>query len=187
MDVTDETFYREVVERSHDLPVVVDFCAEWCGPCRMLTPVLEREVATREGQVLLAKVDVDASPALAAHYRVQGIPAVKAFRNGTVVAEFTGVRSGPGVADFLDSLLGPGPEEQLIEALRESGDEPDVLAALDAADYERALSLLLEEVRTADGDRRDRIRELMVAIFGILGQDHPVSTSYRRQLATELY
>lgn len=187
MDVTDQTFYTEVIERSHELPVVVDFWADWCGPCKMLAPVLEREAAAREGQVILAKLDVDANPETARHYGIRSIPAVKAFKNGRVVAEFVGVRSPQSVAEFLDSLTGPSERDKLIEELRESGEEPEVLAAIEQADYERALSLLLEEAKTANGERRERVRELMVAIFRELGQDHPLSTHYRRQLATALY
>jgi thioredoxin len=187
MDVTEQTFYVDVLERSHEQPVVVDFWAEWCGPCKMLTPVLEREVASREG-VVLAKVDVDANPELAAHYGIQGIPAVKAFGNGQVVAEFVGARSAQGVGEFLDSLLGPTAGEKLVEELRASGEEPQVLEALEAGDHEQALSMLLEEARSAtDGARRERVRELMVAIFQELGQDHPLSTRYRRDLAAVLY
>jgi putative thioredoxin len=187
MDVTEDTFYRDVVERSHEHPIVVDFWAPWCGPCRALTPVLEQEIAVREGQVELVKVNVDDSPKLAAHYEVQGIPAVKAFRNGQVVSEFTGVRSAPGVAEFLDALLGPSAGEQLADELRESGEEPEVLAALEAGDHERALSFLLDEALDAEPDRRDRIRELMVAIFAELGQEHELSMTYRRRLASLLY
>jgi putative thioredoxin len=187
MDVTDETFYTAVVERSHEVPVVVDFWAEWCGPCRSLTPVLEREIEARAGQVELAKVDVDANPALAGHYEIRGIPAVKAFRNGQVVNEFTGALSPASVSAFLDGLLGPSRGDRLVEELRESGDEPEVLAALEAGDHERALALLLERVGAAGADERDRLRELMVAIFESLGQDHPLATRYRRQLATALY
>jgi putative thioredoxin len=187
MDVTDETFYTDVVERSHELPVVVDFWAQWCGPCKALAPVLEREVAAREGQVELAKLDVDANPHVASHYEIRSIPAVKAFRNGQVVDEFVGALSAQGVASFLDGLSGHSAGERLLEELRESGDEPELVVALEPGDYERALQQLLDEARTADPERRDRVRELMVAIFNDLGQEHPLATSYRRQLAAALY
>ena len=132
MDVSTETFEREVIERSHELPVVVDFWAAWCGSCRMLGPVLERAAAARQGQVVLAKVDVDANDELALRYRVQGIPAVKAFRNGHVVDEFVGTLPPQLVGRFLDRLTGPSEAERLLEGLRHEGDLPDVVAAIDA-------------------------------------------------------
>jgi putative thioredoxin len=186
MDVTDETFYAEVVQRSHEAPVVVDFWAEWCGPCKALGPVLEREVASRDG-IVLAKVDVDANPALAQHYEIRGIPAVKAFRNGRVIDEFTGALPPQAVAAFLDKLLGPSAGDQLLEELRERADQAEVVAALEAGDHERALELLLEQARASNGDQRDEIRRFMVTLFAELGQDHPLSVRFRRQLATALY
>ncbi len=183
MDVTLQTFQSEVLERSRERPVVVDFWAEWCGPCHMLAPVLEREVDARQGRVELVKVNVDESSELAAEYGVSGIPAVKAFRNGHVVAEFVGAQPAARVGAFLDELLAPS----LAEELREAGDESGLLAALEAGDHERALELLLEEARAAEGERRDELRRMMVTLFNELGQEHPLSAKYRRLLAAALY
>jgi putative thioredoxin len=143
--VTEATFDRDVVELSGKTPVVVDFWAEWCAPCKALSPALEAAEASRGGRVLLAKVDVDTNKALSGRFGVQGIPAVKAFRDGEVVSEFTGAIPPAKVEQFFDSLL-PSKADELLEkgdelSLREAAElEPrraDVAVRLGRARLER--------------------------------------------------
>jgi len=146
-DVAEQDFEAQVIERSRTLPVVVDFWAEWCGPCRQLGPLLEQAVSARAGKVALAKLDTDRNPAISQAFRIQGIPAVKAFRDGRVVAEFVGAQPRTQVEAFLDALV---PSE--ADALVNAGDETSLRRAVEL-DPNRADALVpLARLLHARGD-----------------------------------
>lgn len=247
-DVDEAQFQSAVLDRSHEVPVVVDFWAEWCGPCRQLGPALEAEATKRGNQIDLAKVDVDSNQALSQRFGVQGIPAVKAFRDGAVVEEFTGALPPAQVATFFnglvpseaDRLAASGEETDLRRALEldprqltaarklaqillgrdehdeaislltafegdfeavgiaaraklsraEPGPEPELTSAFEAWEADRPADALeaLQEVVAAedDRDRRDLLRQVMVAIFAEVGTGSDLAREHRRRLALAL-
>jgi putative thioredoxin len=154
-DISEADFEARVVERSHEVPVVVDFWAEWCGPCRTLGPALEAAVAKREGKVELAKVDVDANQRLAGAFGIRGIPAVKAFRDGKVAAEFTGAIPPARIEEFLDSIV-PSDADRLAA----EGDEESLRAALDADPRHQAAASALAKILIERGEA-DEARALL--------------------------
>jgi putative thioredoxin len=134
IDVDEATFQSQVVERSHRTPVIVDFWADWCGPCKTLGPILEQAVTAQDGEVVLAKVDVDRNQQLAQAFRVQGIPAVKAFKDGRVVQEFTGAQPQQAVEAMIDAIV-PSPNDRLAARARElaATDRDAAIAAAEQA------------------------------------------------------
>jgi putative thioredoxin len=154
-DVDETQFEERVLERSHARPVVVDFWAAWCGPCRQLTPALERAASARPGKVELAKVDVDANQRLAALFRIQGIPAVKAFRDGRVAAEFTGALPPSEVERFFDSLV---PSE--ADELALSGDEASLRRAIELDPTHDAARRELGRVLLRRGETAEALEHL---------------------------
>ena len=187
MDVTEQTFDDAVLAA----------LARGAGPRRLLGRVVRAVPRARArarergrgpgGAVELVKLDVDANQALASQFGVSGIPAVKAFRNGRVVKEFVGAQSKTSVSAFLDDLLAPPRADALVEELRAIGELPEVVAALDEGDVERALGLIVDAVPDAGTEERERLREVAVALFDRLGQDDPLASSFRRRLASALY
>jgi putative thioredoxin len=279
-DVSQIEFQTAVLDRSQEVPVLVDFWAPWCGPCRALGPLLVKEVEARGGRVLLAKLNTDENQELAARYRISGIPAVKLFRRGVVVDEFVGALPVQEIRRFLDKhvpsgealalseanqLLQEGKTEESLSQFRAlvgqhprlegaqlglvraalalelldeaktardalnpgtparaeadsllllaelradlaafggeeaaraalSHDEGDLAArwALAAAcvargAHEEALESFLEIVRRKRSFREDGARKAMLALFLSLGNEHPLTQSYRRKLSTALF
>jgi putative thioredoxin len=165
IDVTEADFEREVIERSTELPVVVDFWAEWCAPCRALGPLLEQAASEREGKVVLAKLDTDANPNLAQVFQIRGIPAVKAFKDGRVIDEFVGAQGRAEVEHFFEGLL---PSE--ADLLAASDTEEDLRRALELQPGRADAAVKLARLLIARGDL-DQALEILAPVRGNLEAD----------------
>jgi len=272
-DISTAEFQQDVLLRSREIPVLVDFWAQWCEPCKTLSPLLERLTNEATGRFELAKVDVDANPELSAQFGVQSIPTVVAIRNSKEVSRFTGALPEASILAFIDSIMPTeldlmveeartalvsddaiGAEHMLRQVLEQKPDHqeagtslaallidkgetdeamivlgklvPDAdverlqsavrlrqsagvdMSSLEAAvqadptndqaqlelaralaahsEFEPALDRMLEVVKRK-GEGKEEARLAMVDIFGVLGSDHPLTGTYRRQLATALY
>jgi putative thioredoxin len=193
IDVTDATFEQDVLERSKQVPVVVDLWAPWCGPCRTLGPIIEKVVDATEGKVELAKVNVDDNPRVSATFQVQSIPAVYAIKDGKVIDGFIGALPEKGVAEFVsrlspaetetDRLVAAGDEESLRKALADDPDHEAAIIALadllaERGDGEEALQLLARIPETADTRR--------VAAKARLGDEAELSTESDGEVESKL-
>jgi putative thioredoxin len=156
IDVTDATFEVEVLNRSQTTPVVIDLWAEWCGPCRTLGPILEHVIAATEGAVVLAKVDVDANPAIAQAFRAQSIPAVFAMDKGQIVDGFVGAQPTHMVEQFVSRLI-PSESVTVISALLAAGDEQSVRQALELDPGHEGAVGALAEILVARGDNEEAL------------------------------
>jgi len=148
IDVTDATFEAEVLDRSVTTPVVIDLWAPWCGPCRTLGPILDKVVDATDGQVVLAKVNIDENPKIAAAFQAQSIPAVHGIKDRKRVAGFIGAQGEVAVAQFVDGLL-PSETERELTRLVAAGDEGSLRAALELDPGHEVAIVALAEVLVA--------------------------------------
>jgi putative thioredoxin len=162
VDVTDATFQTEVLDKSNDVAVVVDLWADWCGPCKTLGPIIEKVIDETNGKVVLAKVNVDENPGLNQAFKVQSIPAVYAFRNGTVVDGFMGAYPEHAVKEFVDGLL-PSEEQVAVAELIDAGDEGSLRIALSMEPANEDVIVPLAQLLVDDG-RADEALALLERI-----------------------
>lgn len=151
IDITDETFQKEVIEKSMVTPVIIDLWAQWCGPCKTLGPILEKLTVATQGKVILVKVDVDSCPQVAQAFQVQSIPAVYAMKDGKIVDGFVGAQSENVVEQFIKNLL---PEQVVVDvkALLAKGDEESLRQALAAEPTNESVVVALADLLIARKD-----------------------------------
>lgn len=162
IDVTDANFQTEVIDKSNEVPVVVDFWAPWCGPCKTLGPIIEKVIDETDGKVVLVKVNVDENPGLSQAFKVQSIPAVYALKDGAVVDGFMGSYPEHAVKEFVDALL-PTQEEVAVAELIEAGDEGSLRIALSMEPANEDVIVALGELLVAE-DRGDEALALLTRI-----------------------
>jgi len=156
IDVTDATFQTDVIDKSADAAVVVDLWAPWCGPCKTLGPIIEKVVDATHGKVVLAKVNVDENPGISQAFRVQGIPAVYALKDGQVVDGFVGAYPEHEVQRFVDSLL-PTEQENALTALIAAGDEVSLRRALELEPGNEDAIVALGELLVERGEGQEAL------------------------------
>jgi len=193
--VTDATFQSDVLERSMQTPVVIDFWAPWCGPCLTLGPILDKVIDATEGKAVLVKVNIDQNPALAQAFQIQSIPAVHVAIGGQIIEGFMGTLPEHVVTEFVDKVVALAAENGVVGAVADDdensaliveaepvADEAPAPAAPPDDDYDRELEGLLSLVRT-DEEAKARFLEILEA----MGADDPRTAGWRRRLTAQLF
>jgi len=194
INATDATFQTEVVEKSSEVPVVVDLWAPWCGPCKTLGPMIESVIDATGGKVLLAKVNVDENPGLHEAFQVQSIPAVYALKDGVVVNGFMGAQPEQAIQEFVDSLM-PTEQESAVADLVVAGDETSLRLALSMQPTNEDAIIKLAELQIAANNQDEALalleripasdRTRHVAALARVGEA-PVNDNYDEQLTALL-